>query len=454
MRKIIYTLAVLAAGISLTCMFPVPGRSLVLYATNSACDCLYIVDLISGDTTYVGDLGAPGQFKTPTSMAVDLDGTLFTVNNSTGELLTIDKFTGAATVVGSGTGQQDGLAIAPVDVLGPGGITLPKGTLFGSTSVLATIDKTTGDTTIIGPIGRRIAGLAFRSDGTLFGAELSLGTDTLVTINTQTGAGTVVGEIGPNFDRIGALVFTIGDALLGSDINTSDLKIFEIDQTSGTISNEVSVASAPQGMGFASAVNCTTFDDLENTIGDAVIDNNGVRNSLQVKANNARKQFDRGKLKTSGNVLCALLHHVDAQNGKHIDSASAQDIRDCVTTLAGNLGIPLPCESEAAVLLTLPRNFPNPFRSATTIEYRVGDVEAGSQNQMSPKANSQILAAGDRNRVVLRIYDLTGREVRSLVDREQEPGYYIVEWDGRNSEGRKVPGGIYFYRLSTGNETL
>lgn len=64
---------------------------------------------------------------------------------------------------------------------------------------------------------------------------------------------------------------------------------------------------------------CTTFDDLDQTISDAVIDNEGIRNSLLSKARNARKQYDRGNLRASGNILCALLHEVDAQDGKHIE---------------------------------------------------------------------------------------------------------------------------------------
>jgi hypothetical protein len=377
-------------------------------------------------------------------MAVDLDGTIYTVNNGTGELLTLDKATGVATVVASGVGQQDGLAIAPVDVPGPLGSTYPKGTLFGSTTDLVVIDKTDGTVTTIAAIGRRIGGLAFRSDGILFGAELSLGTDTLVTISTETGAETKMGEMGPDFDRIGALVFTSGDVLLGSDINTADQKVFVIDQTTGAISSPVAVVASPQGMGFASAINCTTFDDLDTTIANADMDNHGIRNSFQVKANNARKKYNQGKPKTSGNVLCALLHHLDAQDGKHVSSPSAQDIRDCVITLASNLDIPLPCLSDTTESLsTLPRNYPNPFQFTTTIEYEVKDGEVAPV----------ILSVGGGSRVVLKVYDMAGREIRTLVDEEQEAGYYMVEWDGRTDEGRTAANGIYFYQLHIDNAT-
>jgi flagellar hook assembly protein FlgD len=50
----------------------------------------------------------------------------------------------------------------------------------------------------------------------------------------------------------------------------------------------------------------------------------------------------------------------------------------------------------------------------------------------------------------LKVYDLSGRLVKILVDNEMERGYYEVKWDGRNSFGEKVGEGIYFYELQVG----
>ena len=52
--------------------------------------------------------------------------------------------------------------------------------------------------------------------------------------------------------------------------------------------------------------------------------------------------------------------------------------------------------------------------------------------------------------VTLKIYNLLGQEVRTLVDEVQEPGYYAVTWDGKESDGRQAASGIYFYRLTCG----
>ena len=71
---------------------------------------------------------------------------------------------------------------------------------------------------------------------------------------------------------------------------------------------------------------------------------------------------------------------------------------------------------------------PNPFNPITEITY---GIPAGA----TPA------------RVVLSVYDATGREVTTLVDVDQGPGEYRVVWDGRDHKGAEVASGVYFYRL-------
>jgi hypothetical protein len=78
----------------------------------------------------------------------------------------------------------------------------------------------------------------------------------------------------------------------------------------------------------------------------------------------------------------------------------------------------------------LEQNFPNPFNPSTGI--RLSVHEAG--------------------RVVLRVHDIAGRQVRSLVDGWKEPGSYQVSWDGRDDAGQQVVSGVYFYSLVTAGE--
>jgi hypothetical protein len=76
----------------------------------------------------------------------------------------------------------------------------------------------------------------------------------------------------------------------------------------------------------------------------------------------------------------------------------------------------------------LHQNYPNPFNPSTRIVYRVE----------SPAS------AGRRESVTLKVYDVLGREIATLVNERKDPGEYTVDW---NSEGK--PSGVYYYRLIT-----
>jgi len=76
----------------------------------------------------------------------------------------------------------------------------------------------------------------------------------------------------------------------------------------------------------------------------------------------------------------------------------------------------------------LHQNYPNPFNPATVIRYDL------------PEATD----------VVLKIYDVMGREVRTLVNVKQAAGYQSISWDGRNEQGVKVASGLYIYKLIAG----
>jgi hypothetical protein len=73
------------------------------------------------------------------------------------------------------------------------------------------------------------------------------------------------------------------------------------------------------------------------------------------------------------------------------------------------------------------QNKPNPFHKLTAISYQLGTD----------------------SHVSLKIFDITGKLVKTLVDEPRETGIYNVEWEGFDDTGLKAPSGIYFFRLST-----
>jgi len=72
------------------------------------------------------------------------------------------------------------------------------------------------------------------------------------------------------------------------------------------------------------------------------------------------------------------------------------------------------------------QNYPNPFNPSTTIEYII------PQNSF----------------VSLKIYNITGREIKTLVNSQQSAGANVAVWNGKDKRGNSAASGMYLYRIS------
>ncbi len=84
----------------------------------------------------------------------------------------------------------------------------------------------------------------------------------------------------------------------------------------------------------------------------------------------------------------------------------------------------------------LKQNYPNPFNPTTTIEYNI-PIYRAVKNVLKSKTN--------RTNVQLKVYDILGREVATLVNTFQKPGNYKVEFNAT-----KLSAGVYYYRIKIG----
>jgi flagellar hook assembly protein FlgD len=75
----------------------------------------------------------------------------------------------------------------------------------------------------------------------------------------------------------------------------------------------------------------------------------------------------------------------------------------------------------------LEQNYPNPFNPETIIKYQL------------PKQAA----------VSIKIFNILGQKVRTLVDNVQPAGTYSIRWDGANDRGARVPSGVYFYQMKS-----
>jgi hypothetical protein len=76
-------------------------------------------------------------------------------------------------------------------------------------------------------------------------------------------------------------------------------------------------------------------------------------------------------------------------------------------------------------------NYPNPFNPTTTISY---DLPEQAQ-------------------VTLGIYDLLGKQIKTLVNQSQDAGNRTAVWDGTDDLGRQVSAGVYLYQIEAGDFT-
>ncbi len=100
----------------------------------------------------------------------------------------------------------------------------------------------------------------------------------------------------------------------------------------------------------------------------------------------------------------------------------------CVTSICGPSTVIDVSESRIVntpFTTSLSQAFPNPMNPIARIQYSIGTP----------------------GKVALRIFDVSGRVVKTLVDNTKSTGEYSVAWDGTNDHGRQVGGGVFFYQL-------
>jgi endonuclease/exonuclease/phosphatase family metal-dependent hydrolase len=132
----------------------------------------------------------------------------------------------------------------------------------------------------------------------------------------------------------------------------------------------------------------------------------------------------------SGNLYCS--DHLGVMT---IFTEAPTDLKESQNTIEG---------------FELYQNFPNPFSAtggnpSTTIKYSLPAAERNTVSLNGQKSPISFRGESIYN-IKLIIYDVLGREVARLVDKQQSSGQFQVTWDTSS-----LPCGVYFYTLSTGN---
>ena len=131
------------------------------------------------------------------------------------------------------------------------------------------------------------------------------------------------------------------------------------------------------------------------------------------------------KVAPEGTQVDLLLQKVVAidPNGNPIDFIveNGEFVTAVESTNESFLGIPK--------TFCLYQNYPNPFNPTTNIQFQT---------------NKNV-------KVTLKIYDVLGQEICTLVDEERQAGYYETIWDGKDGSGKNMASGIYIFTLQAGD---
>ena len=117
---------------------------------------------------------------------------------------------------------------------------------------------------------------------------------------------------------------------------------------------------------------------------------------------------------------------------------------DCINDVWHTKGLGVEESPQFTVCSPQLQVFPNPATTKTSIKFRVQSPEI--KDKKLSTLNSSTGSFGQL--LTLKIYDLSGRLVRSLTIHDAGLTIHEVTWDRRDSESRKVNSGIYFYRLN------
>jgi len=309
-----------------------------------------------------------------------------------GEIITIDPLSGMGSMVGSSLFTEvKGIAINPLNGIIYGLVAHP-----GNAEIIR-VNSEFGDSYYLFEISiPSMADIAFDTSGTLYGVSIS---GDIYTINLNNGNTTFIVDAVGSYSGI-----------------TFHPETNELWATSRAFTppNKDAVFKVNLNTGDTTIVGHTGLNNLTN---DIVFDDNlnlyGIIGSSS--------QLNDFISIDSGTGVGAIIGSVGL---KHILSLAF--IEDNPAGIKTSSSYEIPAEYE------LIQNYPNPFNSITNIKFRISNFGF----------------------VSLKVYDILGNEVATLVDEELQAGEYEVKYNTANyldRQGSDLTSGIYFYQLRTGS---
>ncbi len=134
----------------------------------------------------------------------------------------------------------------------------------------------------------------------------------------------------------------------------------------------------------------------------------------------------------SSEAVVTAVTYMDPGTGNEVDNPTFESLSDYAIILVTHSEF-MEVQDELGLPETfaLNQNYPNPFNPVTTIKYDLPE----------------------QSYVTIVIYDMLGRNVKTLVNRQQQPGYKSITWNSTDEFGNPVGAGVYLYRIKASNFT-
>ncbi len=169
------------------------------------------------------------------------------------------------------------------------------------------------------------------------------------------------------------------------------------------------------------------LDDIYDLVEQGML-NQGQGNSLITKITGAQRKFNEGQYEAAVNKLKAFQNQVNAFiNGRILSEETGNMLNNKAYDLIAAIMLLMQSNLSGIISQTtigLSQNFPNPFNPSTVINFNI------------PEASS----------VSLKIYDVLGKEVSTLLSEEKAAGSYEVNFDAS-----RLPSGTYIYEIRAGS---
>jgi hypothetical protein len=206
----------------------------------------------------------------------------------------------------------------------------------------------------------------------------------------------------------------------------------------GTLSNPVNY---PTGV-FPLAIDLGDIDgdgDLE------VVTSNFVTADFTLYENDGTGNFiNRRNFEADSAGSCTVLH--DRDNDGDMDMTGIDEMDDLLILFTNDNFVNVEDEEITPKDFMLHQNYPNPFNPTTKIKFSI---------PTSPLNPSPYQGEGHRERLItLKVYDILGNELATLVNEVLPAGDYEIEFDARATHPIALTSGIYFYQLKAGESFI